>query len=299
MSTEIPVDLPLTVTLFDEPYTNLLPKFQALHPDALDIVNLDIPTAVTTALGIAPEVASLKDRIAKECPLFDTDPILNLDAYAMALSHAHTLFLMASQPSDELAPLVEEGTKLRETLLRDASALVQRQLLNGQQIKDLKGPVGYKNLAFDLQILATLFGENMTNVQGKCATQPAEVHRANEIAASVLRTVGMREQGPASIAATSDIRARAFTLFSNAYDQVMRVVSYLRWNEDDVDSIVPSLYAGRGGRKKGTELPPTVPQPAPQTPPVVATPPAANGSTADVTNGAKTGTPSAQPFLST
>src|SRR6476620_10339641 len=128
--------------LFEEPYTELLPKFQALSPEEVVAVNLDIPSAVTTVLGVAPEVAALKERIGKECPQFETEPILNLEKYALAMSHAHTLYLMASQPVDLLTPLVEEGTKLRETLFADATALVQRQLLNGQQLKDLKGVVG-------------------------------------------------------------------------------------------------------------------------------------------------------------
>jgi hypothetical protein len=49
------------------------------------------------------------------------------------------------------------------------------------------------------------------------------------------------------------MRARAFTVFSRAYDQVRRAAMFLRWNEGDPDAIVPSLYAGRGGRGKAAE----------------------------------------------
>jgi hypothetical protein len=265
-------------------------------------VNIDVPSAVTTALGVAPELLLMKERVMKDCPNFDTDPLERLDTYAMALSHAHTLYLMASQPADALAPLAKEGTKLRETLYADASALVQRELLNRQQLRDLQGPVGYKNLAFDLQILAALFRENITALQGKCATQPAEIRRADEIAASMLRTVGQREQGPASVAVTADLRARAFTIFVRAYDQVRRVVTYLHWDADDVDSIIPSLYAGRGGsKKKATDVVKPATSPAEGTTaaqtgaaPVAHVAPAATSShpTAPATNGTSSG-----PFL--
>ncbi len=95
------------------------------------------------------------------------------------------------------------------------------------------------------------------------------------------------------------MRARAFTLFSRAYDQVRRAVNVLRWDEGDADSIAPSLYAGRGGRGKsaenkpgtgtatGTELPPQAP-PSPATPtsdlPAKSTKPAV-------------GAPDSQPFM--
>jgi hypothetical protein len=48
-------------------------------------------------------------------------------------------------------------------------------------------------------------------------------------------------------------------LFLKAYDETRRAVKFLRWRERDAETIVPSLYRGRGGRGKkgrpgGTEL---------------------------------------------
>lgn len=289
--------------LFEDAYNSLLPKFRALSTEELVPINLDIPAAVTTALGVAPELAAFKDEVAQHLPKLDFEPMLHLDEYAMALSHAHTLYLMASQPVDSLQALVAEGTALRETLFVDASALVRRSLLNGNQLKDLQGPVGYKNLAVDLQILAALFRENLGQLQGKCAVQATDVHRAEQIAAEILRTVGLREQGPTSVAATSDMRARAFTAFVRVYDQARRIVTFLRWNEDDVGSIAPSLYAGRSnGRKKpGADSPnggdaPPAPGPTAPTAPSTGTA-AGTGPTAPIQHG-HPGAPSAEPFLS-
>jgi hypothetical protein len=248
-----------------------LPKFQALSANEVMSVNLDIPSAVTTVLGAAKQITALKDELAKELPQFDLEAVMQLEQYALALSHSHTLFSMASQPADALAPLVDEGAKLREMLLADATALVKRNLLNGDQLRDLSGPVGYKNLAFDLQILAELFRSNMAKLAGKCATQASEVQRADEIAESVLRIVGLRAQEPAEAAVSTDARARAFTVFSNVYDQARRAVSYLRWNNDDADTIAPSLYAGRSNGKKKPE-PAPAPSPTPPAPAPVPTP---------------------------
>src|SRR5262249_28473068 len=136
--------------LFLEAYRSLLPEFHALRAEELVAINLDIPAAVTRALGAAPKVAALKDRVVNELPRIDVERILRLTTYAMALSHAHTLFVLATRPPDELDALVEEGTALREVLFADANALVTRRVVNGNPLRDLKGPVGYKNLAVDL-----------------------------------------------------------------------------------------------------------------------------------------------------
>jgi hypothetical protein len=86
-----------------------------------------------------------------------------------------------------------------------------------------------------------------------------DLQRAEAIAVAILRTVGLQEQGPTAIAATTDARLRAFTLFVRTYDHVRRGISYLRWEQDDVEAIAPSLYQGRGGRKKAsTDIDPGV-----------------------------------------
>jgi len=291
-----------TNMLFEEPYNTILPEMKALSPAELLPINIDIPGAVTTVLGVQPEVIALNDRIAK-LPEFNVELPEKLGIYAMALAHAQTLHAMASAPASAIIPLSDEGTTLRATLLTDANALVQRDLMDGNQLKELKGSVGYKNLAFDLQILAQAFRNSAETIQGKCATTPAEVQRAEEIAAQLLKLAGLQEQGPASIVATADIRARAFTLLVNAYNQVRRGVSYLRWDEGDVDTITPSLYGGRATPKKTPDVPAPSPSPVPANPgpsngspaPAPASPvPAATG--AGLTNGATTG-PRAQPFV--
>ena len=292
-------------TRFEEPYRRHLPEFQALALEELVVVNLDIATVVTTVLGALPEILALSPEISAQLPRFDLNRVKNLESYAMALSHANTLYLLATQPPDSLEPLLQEGNKLRELFLADANALIQRGLLNGNRLKDLKGQTGYKNLAVDLQILTTLFRESFAQVEGKSATTRAELARGEEVAANILRAVGLREQGTALIAQTTDVRARALTLLLRVYDSARRAITYLRWNESDTDTIAPSLYAGRGtGRKKASSDIPDGPKP-PVTPPA-ATTATVPATTASPNAGARDPQPSASkpsasgtdPFIS-
>jgi hypothetical protein len=285
---------------FEGPFNELRPKFDALVPAELITISIDVPAAVTTVLGVQRAVLELKDRIAKELPQFDSELPAKLNVYALALFHAHSLFMMATAPADALQPLVDEGTALHATLLADTSALAQRKLIDGAQLRELKGTMGYKNLALDLHVLAQALKLQSAAIQGKCATTPAEIERADQIAATILQVVGIREQEPATLAATSDMRTRAFTVMVKAYDQVRRAISYLRWMEEDADELAPSLYAGRGGpAKKKTDVPVPAPTPAGTSPVGTSTPAAPTAPVAEAPpNGAKTG-PGAQPFLTT
>jgi len=56
-------------------------------------------------------------------------------------------------------------------------------------------------------------------ISGKTALTAVELDRAETLADRILTAVGLREQGPAVVAATGDIRQRAFSLFISAYDQ--------------------------------------------------------------------------------
>jgi hypothetical protein len=116
-------------------------------------------------------------------------------------------------------------------------------------------------VAQDLQSLSRVLKESWDKVDGKIPSTADDLVRANQLAAHLLRTVGLREQGPALVAEATDARMRAFTLFLRTYADAQRAVAYLRAEQGDAETLAPSLYTGRGRRK--------APDPAP-----VASPPA-------------------------
>jgi hypothetical protein len=97
--------------------------------------------------------------------------------------------------------------------------------------------------------LVALMRERWNSIQGKTAVQPPDLEAAERLADRLITAVGVREQGPVTLAAAVAARLRAFTLFMRAYDEARRAVNYLRWREKDADTIAPSLYAKRGGRR--------------------------------------------------
>jgi hypothetical protein len=127
--------------------------------------------------------------------------------------------------------------------------------------------------ASDLVALSALFSGSWSEIAGKTAATEEEVRRAGELGPEILAALGVREHGAApGPSDAADKRARAFTLFVNAYDQNRRAVAYLRWNEGDVESIAPSLYKGRGGRGASPRDTDAAPQEDPPAPPDAAPP---------------------------
>lgn len=107
-----------------------------------------------------------------------------------------------------------------------------------------------RSLLEDVNGLVRAFREDAGALLGKSPVTREELDHAAELAARVIEAVGAKEQAPPETAEATLLRQRAFTLFTRAYDEARRAVSFLRWSEGDADIIAPSLWAGRGGRGK-------------------------------------------------
>jgi hypothetical protein len=283
-------------SLIEQSFEQVLPELQALSQDELIPVNLDVTSAVATAFGVLRELREFRAQIVEELPKFDVVRFDKLEDYTKALAQADAGYTVATDPEDELREVYEEAVQLRDLLYTDVTAVTRRGLLNPTALKDYTGLMGYKNVAAELIALARLMRENFPTIEGKCGTTIEELERATRIGTHVLRVVGQREQGPVNAAAATEMRARAFTLFIRAYGDARRAISFLRAAEQDADTIIPSLYAGRGGSKKKekekTEETPTSPKiEAPASPGVSATPSTTSSQPAAAQSGGS------QPFV--
>lgn len=259
MSTTTPETTPALVDSL-QAFESVRAEIDAVDASELTQINIDILIAVTTVLGILPKLRQLRPLLAK-LPGFDIERFDRLERIARALGHAHAMHL-GTGPSPEIAETAAEAVELRETLLADATAAARRGFIDPDALKNLKGPIGYRNLAFDLAALANLLLEAWPLVEGKSAVQMSELHRARTLADRLLTAVGLRQFDAPGQTDTALTRNRAFALFIKNYDQVRRAVSYLRWNEGDADEFAPSLYERRHVKSKANEAVPAAPPPA-------------------------------------
>jgi hypothetical protein len=296
-------DLVQDEALVADSYARVKGDLAAVPVDELAPVNLDVQTISRLILGALPEMRTLRDRMVKELPAFDVATFDKLEDYVQALKFAQSGFQIATQPPDDLKPLVEEGGKLHDRLLADVKALSAYGLFDGTVLDSLKGGNGFNNLAEDLEMLSHAMVEGWAKIQGKALTPLEDVHTASRIGLRLTRIAGLREQGPARLAAATELRLRAYTLVVHTYQEARSAISYLRRREDDVESIAPSLFSGRTRKKPvdgggdATHAPAgTVPAPG-TTSPVVTAPTAAVGAPAVPVSAQDSSVASKGPFV--
>jgi cell division septum initiation protein DivIVA len=283
------------VSRFQAAYDKLIDEIQAVPSSDYEIINVDIPSAITTVIGALPQIRALRPRIVAELSQFDIGRFDKLEGYTLALGHAHAGYMAASHPVESLEAMAEEATELRDQLFSDATALAHRSLIEADRLKQLKGIKGYRNLSFDLLALARLFRDNWAALGNKCAVQLDELHRAESLAHRIVTALGSREQAPPTVTEAAEIRQRAYTLFIRAYEHAQRAVRFLRAIEEDWEDITPSLYTRSSAKRPAEVTEPAKPAAQSASPTAPAVPAALSGA-----NGpqalSNVGMPNSNPF---
>lgn len=277
-------------------YEKVLPEALALNADLLNVINVDIPSAIITGFGVCERLPAHTKQL-EALPDFPPERLEKLQDYVMALFIAQARYTTATTPTEQLARLLDEATNRRDIMTAEARTLIVRGLLPSNALDDLTGTHGYKNVAFDLSRLAQLFKAALASIQGKTGLSAAEIDEADRFALKLTLAIAHREGSPQSAAEATNVRQRMFTLFLNTYDQIRRAMVFLRWNIGDADEIAPSLYANRAVRtqKKGpSEAPATSDKP----PVPAATTPAASTAAGSNTHDSKVpvGFPGSSPL---
>jgi hypothetical protein len=254
----------------DVAYDDILPEAKTLPVESLITINLDIPTVVFAGLTVCKKLPAFQAEL-KALPGL-ASKVERFPNYVLALYAAQVLYKFAVSQAEETPALLVRATKWRDVLTADAKALVIRGHLDGRRLDGLSGQHGYKNVVFDLSGLCKMYKSAWSTLQSVSGLKAAELVEADQTALELAEAVTDRDLCAQKVAAASEARQRMFTLYCSAYKQIRTGVGYLRWNEDDVDDFMPSLYAGRpntniGKKNNGepagqTPTPPVAPAPA-------------------------------------
>lgn len=262
--------------LAEEAYKRAQAKIEAVDAAKVLPINLDITAATATVLGAMGGVIAYRQQVEAEVPRFPVTLFDDIETFAYALLYVNSVYQVSVEPKDELQPLLEQATQKLTVLQADASALAKRGLIPAEILGELSPDRGYKAAAANLQLVYTALDTHWEKIVGKCAVDRAELDLAGRLAARIVRLVGLREQSPSAVADATLTRARAYTLFVNAWDEIRRAIGYVRWQQGDADEIAPSLYANRGKRRPEQPEKPATPPVAPAptepsngTPPVI------------------------------
>ena len=126
---------------FREAYDLTLPETAALGDKEALTVNIDVPSAVATTIGLLPQILSYRDEAA-QLPRFDIAHFDRLEQLTFALVYAHARLTATPPPSDPFVHLNEHAVRLRNTMYHDAVALAYRGLISGERLAEFKANVG-------------------------------------------------------------------------------------------------------------------------------------------------------------
>lgn len=225
------------------------PEIDALPAGEVGHVNLHAPTAALTVLGALTNVEKYLDEAVVKLPKHDFEQMGKLRCYALALIYAYMLTVSNSESEASKQAILAEGLPLRERLLSLAEGYASYGVLDREKVAAIRSGTGQVDAAQDLVELSHLFRTNEAALAGKTPVTRAELDRAEELGMRLFFALGRRKVGgDGEAGARHGDFARTFRLTVRAYDQARRAVSYLRWNEGDVNVLLPSLFARRRGR---------------------------------------------------
>lgn len=278
---------------YEQCFLKIKPEAEAVVLESRTNINLDIPDVLLTAIGVIPRLSPFIE-VVQKLPEYEYQEFMALRERTMALHYIQAKYTHTLAPQEKLPALLVEATRRRDVFLADCAALIARGIIRKEAITEYKGLNGYKNVAFDLTGVIQLFVDIWPQIKDKTMVSRTELEEHRKFALEFVEAVALREKFTARTAEVTEMRQRVFALFNRSYDQVRRAIIFLRWNQEDADTIIPSLYANRGGNTRkqvGTE---EATSEKPETP----TEPPATSSTVASETKLPAGHPNSMPFAS-
>jgi len=260
---------PPTAEEASEAFDRIKPELGSIGPHDFVRITTDVSKAVAIGIGAVPRIMQYREVIVTELPAFPIAKIDNLQDYAFGAFYAHAV--AGPAPVDpRLTSLLAEAAELRGRMVATADTMVVFGLLDSARVAEIKAGSGHIDMAEDLVALSAMFKEKWSSLQGKQPVTPGEVARASKLGSEIMlvlgpKTVAAKVGDAAAVTVDADRRARAFSLFVNAYEACRRAIAYLRWNEGDAEQIAPSLFA-HSRRRPAPAQDDTEPTEAPATP---------------------------------
>lgn len=218
----------------------LAPRRDALRPDELLTVNVDLKAGAVFVLGLVawlrePEPAARFARLAADD--FDHAALARLEQTAWAAWHAAHEQTRASRRSQAVVPVetVTLAFKVRERML----VVINHNTDEQEEVADIRRDSGYTDLASDLSRCADLYVTHDSDVRHDRKHYDAtDLPEARRLAGEILEAVARsRSQSEAT---WSEHGQRAYTELTRDYEEVAGGGRFL-WRKERGDERFPKL----------------------------------------------------------
>lgn len=242
-----------------------MPEAHIQRPVRLDLIGAS-ETVIGTLRGLTQDQRA---ELVAEYGVRATSILDGLETTVRAARQADAE-LAIKEESTDVAALHEEVMATYERLLTDVTSLVHRGFLPKERLSATRDLKSYQGTLQSLLWVIESFRDVWPSIASETPVKTADLDRADELASRMADALGKKQQG-AQRAIALETRTRAFSYLVRQYDELRRMVTFVRWFDGDFDRIAPSLYASRGRRKAKDEDEavvdaPVTPAPAPVTP---------------------------------
>lgn len=242
----------------------------------LQMARLDPRAAASVVAGSLPRIAKHRGELVAQFGGPAGAAVDDLPTVVYALYQAQ-YDVVASEDDSDLREHARDLGQEHQILIGDLDALANRRIIDRARIDPGRPVQGYQTLVDSTFVLLSVCRSLWPTIEGKTMLTTADLDRIEAKAQSMLQRLDQRQQGSTQLP-VREMRARALTLLVRSYDEIRRMLAFVRWSQGDADDIAPSLYARRGrGRRGGTDtdatddedLEPAIPTPAPAPTPIV------------------------------
>jgi hypothetical protein len=255
--------------------------YQQAFERCLDELRAMKPEEVTRGATIDPSSAArLAEGVAYKLELTCPALVATYGATAEASLARVTLFSLATLQADvhataalrpgDLSELRPRLAKRHLYLRTEAQSLVNRDLLDPKKLEPMRGVAGDRALTESLLMFLSLFREVLPELGARTPVTFEELDRIELETMQMWRTLAHRKHG-AEARDAADLRERALTILTREYDELRRMVTFVRWHHGDADELAPSFWAKRKKRRR-KRRPETPPEPPPAAPPQTPSP---------------------------
>jgi hypothetical protein len=164
-----------------------------------------------------------------------------------------------SQVEEKALALSNNLSELHETLRADyglviteLDSLVLRKVLESSVIAPARGIQGYEETIQSMRVAIFVARKHWSTIEGKTQLTSAILDGA-ALKADTLERAIIERDGGITEAPAVELRVRALSKLLREYDELRRMVTYLRWHQRDYDELAPSPFTGRKPRASGED----------------------------------------------
>lgn len=253
---------PTNPVALKEALDRMRPQLEEMPPSDVLEAKLDATRGAGVVIGSLPRIEKHRAAMVAQFGEQATAQLDELPIIANATKQAD-IELAAADSATNLSERFAQVAEDHQLLLTDADALANRKLLERSRVDSGRPSQGYRTTATSTLVLISLFRERWEHIKERTPQTLEELDAAEARAQALLRLLDEREQGSTRLPA-AEMRARALSRLIHTYGEVRRMLTYVRWWEEDADELAPSLWSNR---RKGR--PPAVDPVEVATPPVV------------------------------